>query len=184
MIFENKNINGFKYKYSYFLNTNIKTEYFDTLEEGIRSICENILLDFYQEHNIKITLYDKKDTEIFIIKKNDYEKAYTKLMLNMVYNVYEMKEYVHSNIIRTKIYMSYNKEDAINFSKKYIKENPISKNIIKPNIAELFVIDASSERFNENDKWCLYKLSLLSGHVIIDYDLHKKTAFDLIYLEK
>ena len=49
-----------KFKYTYIDdNNNIKTEYFNNLENGIRIICENIILDFYNNENDNINDVNK-----------------------------------------------------------------------------------------------------------------------------
>ena len=46
------------------------------------------------------------------------------------------------------------------------------------------LIDICSERFNTDDIHCLYKINLLNGDIIIDYDNNKMLSFDFIYLKK
>ena len=176
-----------KFKYTYIDdNNNIKTEYFNNLENGIRIICENIILDFYNNENDNIILYDYYNIDIFIIKNNDYEKAYKKLVLNTNYNVYTLKKNNDDIITKTIIYSSYNKNDAFIFCNNYVKNNLTNskKNQGNLDILELMLIDICSERFNTDDMYCLYKINLLNGDTIIDYDNNKKLPFDLIYLKK
>jgi hypothetical protein len=88
---------------------------------------------------------------MFVININDYDKGYKKLIFNTSYNVYLTNNKFEKKII----YISYNKDDAIKFSKNYVHEttNKTSNNIY------LIVIDNSSERFNNDNEWCLYKIN-------------------------
>ena len=153
-----KNIE-FQYKSSYKDENGINiTEYYEMLVNGIRIIFENILLNFYNSNNETLILYDNANNKIFIIDIKDYDKAYEKLMCNISYNIY----LINNNLEKKIIYTSYNKDDAIKFSKNYVNENI--------NNIYLIIIDNSSERFNNDNELCLYKINLITNEILINYD--------------
>ena len=76
-----------------------------------------------------------------------------------------------------------NRETWLNeITQKYLKDH--YGNNDKFEICELILMDISSERLNYEDIVYIYKVNLLNGEIIIDYDNNKNLSFYSIYLKK